>query len=328
MSGSQFCASGHGLARLHLLAAYCQAARRDLPHPGRRWAAAIRCSRAGDVGSNAWIRPRRDPRLFPRGLDRGLHQRRQAGRPRTAAPVRRPQRSLWGTRMNMATTTFFRLLKDADKGAALAEAIGSVRGGRPEPRVFDVDPVSFRKVPTTPFAYWVSEHAPDLFVDAAAVRGRRPRRSSLASQTSDDFRFVRAWWEVLAEQGPRWPQWSRVVGDLRRSSNGAGQRIGRGEALGSVCQREASTLLSSPMCILWTAPARGRFAQIVEYVNAHYPYLKGNAHRMRRTDSEFYFRPGLTWPIENRLGFKPRRCQSGAVFAHVGSCGFWRGSVI
>ena len=61
-----------------------QAARRNLPHPGRRWAAASRCHSAGDVGSNAWIRPRRDPRLFPRGLDRGLHQRRQAGRPRTA----------------------------------------------------------------------------------------------------------------------------------------------------------------------------------------------------------------------------------------------------
>ena len=151
--------------------------------------------------------------------------------------------------MNMATTTFFRLLKDPDKGAALAEAIGSVRGGRPEPRVFDVDPVSFRKVPTTPFAYWVSEHARGPVCPRYHRSRERGAAVRLDSQTSDDFRFVRAWWEVLAEKGSRRQQSCQVYPDLRpfqqwcQTANGDAKRwapFAKGRRVLSFLRRSAS----------------------------------------------------------------------------------------
>jgi hypothetical protein len=54
-------------------------------------------------------------------------------------------------------TVFLRLLAHDDKPAALAEAVDRLRDGEPSPDVHVVDPQSFRQVPGSPFAYWVSD---------------------------------------------------------------------------------------------------------------------------------------------------------------------------
>jgi len=98
------------------------------------------------------------------------------------------------------TTTFIRLLSAQDKAEALTSAVAALRDGRTEEGVvFTVDPSSFSKVPNSPFAYWVDDSIRDLFVKLPPFEGEgRTVKQGLA--TADDFRFVRAWWEVPASR--------------------------------------------------------------------------------------------------------------------------------
>ena len=59
-------------------------------------------------------------------------------------------------------TVFLRLLAHDDKPAALAQAVKRLRDGKASPDVHVVDPQSFRKVPGSPFAYWVSNYPKTL----------------------------------------------------------------------------------------------------------------------------------------------------------------------
>ena len=94
-------------------------------------------------------------------------------------------------------TIFLRLLADKDKQKALASAIRT--GGE---NVFEVDPASFFQVPGAPFAYWVSEAVRQTFKRFPAFDGgERTVKQGLAS--ADDFRFVRVWWEIQADN-QRW----------------------------------------------------------------------------------------------------------------------------
>jgi hypothetical protein len=77
------------------------------------------------------------------------------------------------------------------------------------PVVYAVDPVSFRQVPGSPFAYWVSDHIRRLFTELPPFEGEG-RTVRVGLQTSDDFRFVRTWWEVPVEKildGANGPDW-------------------------------------------------------------------------------------------------------------------------
>ena len=91
----------------------------------------------------------------------------------------------------MPTTTFLRLLDADDKAAAL---LAAVQGHAPQ-HVFRADPVSFAQVPGSPFAYWASEGLISLFARLPSFEsnGRIARRTN---DTSDDIRWMRAWWEV------------------------------------------------------------------------------------------------------------------------------------
>jgi len=100
--------------------------------------------------------------------------------------------------MNSATvhqTAFFRLLRAEDKPEELRQAIAVLRNGAPEPRVHLVDQRTFSILPGAPFAYWVSDAIRQLFGRLPAFEGTAGEaRQGLA--TADDFRFVRARWEV------------------------------------------------------------------------------------------------------------------------------------
>lgn len=96
----------------------------------------------------------------------------------------------------MTHTLFFRLLSHEEKCAVLAEAVAAVREGKAVPGIVHfVDPTAFRQIPGAPFAYWVSERVRRLFTELPPFEGD-DRAARVGLQTSDDFRFVRAWWEV------------------------------------------------------------------------------------------------------------------------------------
>jgi hypothetical protein len=93
-------------------------------------------------------------------------------------------------------TLFFRLLSHEDKAAALANAIGAVRGGREATTVVHfVDPASFRKMPGSPFAYWVSERIGWKFSELPPFESE-DRALRIGDHPGDGFRWLRLYSEV------------------------------------------------------------------------------------------------------------------------------------
>jgi hypothetical protein len=90
----------------------------------------------------------------------------------------------------MSKTVFIRLLQSDDKAAALSEGVTGVSAGTDaSATVHDVDIVSFRQVPGSPFAYWVIERTRALFKDLPPFESSG-RRLRLGDHPSDDFRVT------------------------------------------------------------------------------------------------------------------------------------------
>ncbi len=105
-------------------------------------------------------------------------------------------------------TFFFRLLKteiDA-KGERLAEMVQAANVGETTADRFAVEPSEFSKIPGSPFAYWVNERVPGLFVNCSILESPGIHACK-GSDTGDDFRFLRTWWEIAQYdigKGQRW----------------------------------------------------------------------------------------------------------------------------
>ena len=103
-------------------------------------------------------------------------------------------------------TTFLRLLETdpGQKATTMSDVIACWRSGSDPTGIFQAEPSSFSQVPGSPFAYWVSERVRKMFSELPPCEGEgRTVKQGLA--TADDFRFVRAWWEVDAGTlGKKW----------------------------------------------------------------------------------------------------------------------------
>ena len=97
--------------------------------------------------------------------------------------------------------------------------------------------------------------------------------------TGNDPRFVRCWWETPVEKAAPTPRW-------------------RPFAKGGSYSRFYSDVYLS---VLWTSEAIAS--------------MEGTG-RVQNTD--FYFRPGLTWPRRTQRGFSLRRLPTGCIFADKG----------
>lgn len=208
----------------------------------------------------------------------------------------------------MSTAIFLRLLRHEDKATAMAEAIAALREGHTlQSAVYTVDPTSFRQVPGSPFAYWVSERIRRLFTELPAFEGDgRTVRQGLA--TADDFRFVRAWWEVAPQtilDGANGPDWRE---DLTAFQNWCRRRTFEGKR--------------------WVPFAKGGFYSPY-YADLHLVVNWERDGKEMQTfagsvirNPNFYFRPGLTWTLRTQLGFNMRAYPSGAIFGHKGPVAF------
>src|SRR5207247_2452827 len=95
----------------------------------------------------------------------------------------------------VSRATFVRLVRATSKDEALATALASVRAGSSHPSVYSVIQQAFSALPDSPFAYWLSDAMRGKFRELPRLEGRAGQvRQGLA--TGDDFRFVRAAWEV------------------------------------------------------------------------------------------------------------------------------------
>jgi hypothetical protein len=153
----------------------------------------------------------------------------------------------------------------------------------------------------------VSERIRRLFVELPPFESEgRTVRQGLA--TADDFRFVRAWWEVAPEcvlDGANGPDWHEELAAFQAWCR---QRTFEGKR--------------------WVPFAKGG-AYSPYYADLHLVVnwerdgeeVRGFDRAFIRNES-FYFRPGLTWPLRTPLGFNMRAYPAGAIFGHKGPVAF------
>jgi len=106
-------------------------------------------------------------------------------------------------------TIFFRLLKTPidDKGDVLATHIAALNETGEAEDIYTLDPVEFTLIPRSPFSYWVSKKWRRLFAEHPPFEAEE-RTVKVGLQTSDDFQFVRAWWEVSARNLGCFKKWA------------------------------------------------------------------------------------------------------------------------
>ncbi|HDN19848.1 MAG TPA: hypothetical protein ENF46_01970 [Candidatus Acetothermia bacterium] len=201
-------------------------------------------------------------------------------------------------------TVFIRLLREEEaKGESLKEEVEKLRNGKPSDVIFVLDPSVFRQIEGSPFAYWVSDRIRRLFTELPPFESEgRTAKQGLA--TADDFRFVRAWWEVAPERildgrrGPDWREDLKVFQDWCRERTFQGKRWVPFAKGGEYSPYYADLHL----VVNWERDGE----ELREFENA---YIRNEGS---------YFRPGLTWPRRTQKGLNIRVLSAGAIFADKG----------
>jgi hypothetical protein len=192
-------------------------------------------------------------------------------------------------------TVFLRALDADDKSLALRLAIRDAKSVHALQR-FEIDPGSFAIVPRAPFAYWVSDSLRRLFVEFPAF-GAEGRIAASGGKTLDDFRWIRAAWEVPYVATSTWVGFSKG---------------------GSFSQYYADIHL----LLDWKNDARALKEYLVTYRSTRgwSPNWTAELH-----GSEHYLRPGLTWPRRTQGGLSLRVMPAGCVFGDKGPAAFVEG---
>lgn len=175
---------------------------------------------------------------------------------------------------------FYRLLDTSSKSSVLRDLTASSPSAAA--RRFEADVRTFRVIPQSPFAYWVSERVRDAFASHPALNGQA-RLVVSTNPLNDDFRFARLWWEVP----------SKTLGRSRRP-------WAKGGAF-SPFYYDVDTVIA------W------------DDERSSYSGFLGTANRPleRPASVQHFFRPGLTWPRRTN-GLSVRVMPRGCIFADKG----------
>jgi hypothetical protein len=176
-------------------------------------------------------------------------------------------------------TVFIRLLRSETKAEDLRR---NLLAG-PESRLrYEVQVDELRKVPTSPLSYWVGPRVRALFDEFKPVLDVR---QGLA--TADDFRFVRAWFEVSEQSEGTWIPAAK-----------GGRRVAFFRDLTAV--------------IRWTEGGK----ELWGFVDP-----KSGQRRSVIRNPGYYGRPGLTWPLRG-VRFSAQVVPAGCAFTVAGKMAF------
>ena len=211
----------------------------------------------------------------------------------------------------LGSSTFIRSLDAIEKDKSLQQCIVAMSEGHLCNAVFFVRPSSFIQVPSSTFAYWVSDRTRALFAELPRFEsdGRRVR---VGLQTSDDFRFVRCWWEVPFEtvldsaNGPNWRE------DLEAFQEWCKQRTFQGKRWVPYTKGgEYSPFYADVGAVVdWEADGR----RLKEWTESLYGGTSWSRN-LRNTDE--YFQPGLTWPLRG-IRLSSQAVPAGCCFSIAG----------
>lgn len=203
-----------------------------------------------------------------------------------------------------AKGTFLRVLDPSpeEKGSRLRELVRRLQLGETrdpvEEDTYFTDPEEFGAIPGSPFAYWIEDAVRRVFLELPALEGN-VGTAKVGLQTSDDFRFLRLWWEVD-------PQ--KIGFSNEDTVRGRGwMNIAKG---GSYSPYYADVHL----VVNW-------FDHGAEIKNFYKP---SGRLASRPQNEDFYFRPGLTWPLRTD-GLSFRCFPEGCVFSNKGPVIFVEG---
>jgi len=180
------------------------------------------------------------------------------------------------------------------KGETLSALVGMLRDGGQEKdqNFYECDAAQFSVVPGSPFAYWVGEPIRRIFREFPALEGS-VGTVRVGLQTSDDFRFIRAWWEVGPDR----------IGFSPEDTEGERGWVHFAKG-GSYSPYYADVHL----VVNWSA----RGAEIKNF------YKPSGRLASRPQNEDYYFRPGLTWPRRTQSGLSVRGLPGGCAFGDKG----------
>ena len=182
--------------------------------------------------------------------------------------------------------TFIRLLKDTDRPTGLAAAIDTHRQREEDDRIFHIALNDLHAVPGSPVAYWMSPAIRRMFTDHPALEAHGSE-VRVGLQTGDDFRFVRAFWEINP---------SRIARTREETKTG---------------KRWAPFAKGGEYSPYWAD-----IHLVVDYGNDGAALRAYGGSRVQ--NAQYYLRPGLTWPRRTNSGFGMRVLPAGAIFADKG----------
>jgi len=182
-------------------------------------------------------------------------------------------------------TWFIRLTSADDKVGSLRDQLVRIARGEASDDCFHIPINSLRTIPGSPFAYWVSDGVRRLFGKFERFE-REGRTAKQGLTTADDFRFVRAWWEVK-ENGlsTRWFPFLKG-GEYR------------------------PFYADISLVVLWTNDGR----EMKAWADPLYDN-SGWSRIIKSTD--LYFRAGLTWPLR-AVGLAMTPVPRGCIFSARG----------
>jgi len=181
-------------------------------------------------------------------------------------------------------TLFFRLINEKDKESRLIDSINKLNSGSLVDTAFQVNSNSFSKVPTSTFAYWVSEAVRSTFVNLPAFMSDG-RIACDTNPAGDDIRFFRNWWEVVDSYNEQF-----LWVPLAKGGN------------------YSPFYADINLVVCWN---KGK--------NSYHGFL-GTEHRPleKPASVKYFFEPGLTWSRRSQKGLSMRVLPKGAIFAQKG----------
>lgn len=184
-------------------------------------------------------------------------------------------------------SVFISMLSQKNKDSGLLQICKDFRENLENTSVYTVSVTEFSKIPSQPFAYWVSSDVRDVFQKLPCFEGNgRTLKQGIA--TADDFRFVRSWWEVKAD-GNNWPSFAK------------------GGAF-------SPFYADLDLVVTWKLDGK----EIKNFADT-----SSGKIRSRPQNTAFYRLPGLTWSDRTTLRLSPRVMPANVVFSVKGSAGFF-----
>ncbi len=185
------------------------------------------------------------------------------------------------------SAVFMRLLKGRDKATALTDAVAHCRAGLQDDRVYRLLLADLTQVPGSPIAYSMNPAIRRLFSDLPAISRQAEVRAGLT--TGDDRRFVRAFWEVDP----------RRIARSRSETEKGGRWVPFGKG-GDYSQYWSDINL------------------VVDWERDGERIRTYGGEGARPQNTQYYFRPGLTWTLRTVSALSVRVLSAGCVFSHKG----------